>query len=56
MSEKKIKEIENRVIKEEELKNVAGGKMNPAYSLTRDVEGGLANSGKSGPPSKPGIR
>ena len=56
MSDKKNKEIENKVIKEEELNNVSGGVMQPAYSLTRDVEGGLANAGKFGPPSQPGKR
>ena len=48
MGDKKKKEIENKAIKEEELNNVSGGIMHPAYSLTRDVAGGLANCGKSG--------
>ena len=56
MSDKKNKEIENKVIKEEELNNVSGGIMQPGYSLTRDVAGGLANCGKSAPPSRPGMR
>ena len=56
MSDKKDKEIENKVIKEEKLDNVSGGIMHPGYSLTRDVAGGLANCGKSAPPSRPGMR
>ncbi len=56
MGDKKNKEIENKAIKEEELNNLSGGIMNPAYSLTRDVAGGLANCGKFEPPSQPGKR
>lgn len=56
MGDKKDKEIENKVIKEEKLDNVSGGIMHPGYSLTRNVAGGLANCGKSGTPSQPGMR
>ena len=56
MGDKKNKEIEKKVIKEEELNNVSGGIMHPGYSLTRDVAGGLADCGKSAPPSRPGMR
>lgn len=55
MTKDKNKEINNDRLKEEELNKVAGG-MEPAYSLTRDCPGSLANSGTMGIAQRPGGR